>query len=298
VADSIFSGIKQSHHKTKLKAAPCEILAWEAVRNLSDKAEVSDFYIPASLEETYQRARQAANAHGVPVLIYGETGTGKENLARTIHKESARRDRDFKAINCGALPDHLLESMLFGYVKGAFTGANKAAKGIFESAAGATIFLDEIGDISPKMQVSLLRVLQESEILPVGGNTPIKVDVRIVAATHRDLYAQCVQGAFRWDLYYRLAVIELELPPLRMWKIAEKQVLLGRIAAREAQKLLSKRQDPGAPLPRQHPRIGKSHPPPPRISPRSDHPRPPPQIDHPAPPKPEPQNARHRESPL
>jgi len=149
------------------------------------------------------------------ILINGETGTGKGLVARAIHRNSARAENDFVSINCGAIPENLLESELFGHVKGAFTGATANKVGKFEQAHGGTIFLDEIGDMSPDLQVKLLRVLEEGEFEPVGGNRTVHVDVRVIAATHRDLEARVSQGRFREDLYYRLYVIPLALPSLR-----------------------------------------------------------------------------------
>ncbi|RPJ56218.1 MAG: PAS domain-containing protein [Acidobacteria bacterium] len=149
------------------------------------------------------------------VLIQGETGTGKEVLARSIHQLSARRERPFVAVNCAALPDTLLESELFGYKAGAFTGAIKDKPGRFALAQGGTIFLDEIGDVSPCLQVRLLRVLQERSFEPLGGTKSIRADVRVIAASNRDLWSLVQSGSFRHDLYYRVNVICLDLPPLR-----------------------------------------------------------------------------------
>jgi two-component system NtrC family response regulator len=149
------------------------------------------------------------------VLIHGETGTGKELLAKAVHFNSARRDKPFVTINCGAIPRDLLESELFGHVKGSFTGAVTHRKGKVESADGGTLFLDEIGEMQLELQVKLLRLIQQGEIEKVGAPSASTVDVRVIAATHRDLRAMIEDGAFREDLYYRLSVIPLELPPLR-----------------------------------------------------------------------------------
>ena len=149
------------------------------------------------------------------VIIYGETGTGKDLVARAIHEFSQRKERAFVTINCGAIPETLLESELFGHKKGAFTGAIMNRPGKFEAADGGTIFLDEIGDMSPELQVKLLRVLETQSFEPVGGAKTVTVNVRIVAATHRDLVKAIEAGTFREDLYFRLHVIPIRLPPLR-----------------------------------------------------------------------------------
>jgi two-component system response regulator HydG len=149
------------------------------------------------------------------ILIYGESGTGKELIAREIHSKSCRSDGQFVSINCGALPETLLESELFGHVRGSFTGAVRDKEGLLAVAKGGTFFLDEVGETSPAIQVKLLRVLQEREIIPVGGVKPVKVDVRLIAATNCDLEKNVEAGKFRADLFYRLNVIPVHIPPLR-----------------------------------------------------------------------------------
>jgi DNA-binding NtrC family response regulator len=151
----------------------------------------------------------------VPVLIGGESGTGKEIASRAIHRASQRNARPFLGINCGAIPEHLLESELFGHLRGAFTGADRERKGLIREAAGGTLLLDEIGEMPSKMQSGLLRVLQERMVRPVGGTQEEAVDCRFIFATHRDLKKLVEQGKFREDLYYRIVVVELVLPPLR-----------------------------------------------------------------------------------
>ena len=164
----------------------------------------------ATLEMALRVAPSAAS-----VLLLGDSGSGKELLAQAIHRASPRASKPFVAVNCGAIPEALLESELFGHVKGAFTGAAGAKPGLFEEADGGTIFLDEIADTSPTFQAKLLRVLQEGEIKRVGGTQPIKIDVRVISATNKDLTDLVKAKAFRQDLYYRLAVLPVHLPPLR-----------------------------------------------------------------------------------
>ena len=179
----------------------------------------------AAIREVNALLRQVA-AHDSTVLILGESGTGKEVAARAIHDLSPRRNRPFVAVNCGAIPSELLESELFGHEKGSFTGALAARKGRFEIAEGGTLFLDEIGDMSPSMQVKLLRVLQERVFERVGNHVPIRCNVRIIAATHRNLEESIGRGMFREDLFHRLNVFPIDMPPLR--KRAEDLPLLVR----------------------------------------------------------------------
>jgi len=168
----------------------------------------------APMKDVYQLLEQAARLE-ITVLLYGETGTGKELAARAVHYHSARKEHRFVPVNCGALPSELVESELFGHAKGAFTGAAGAKPGLFEEADGGTLFLDEIGELPLAVQVKLNRALQEREIRRVGDNRPTSVDVRVIAATHRDLKAEVAAGRFREDLYYRLNVFPVVLPPLR-----------------------------------------------------------------------------------
>jgi two-component system response regulator PilR (NtrC family) len=166
------------------------------------------------MQAVYQMIETVAQVQST-VLITGESGTGKEMVARAIHNLSPRADKPFMPINCGAFTETLLESELFGYVRGAFTGATANRKGLFEAADKGTIFLDEIGEMSPTMQVKLLRVLQERKVRPVGAHEEVAADTRVIAATNRDLSAMVKQGSFREDLFYRVSVIPIELPPLR-----------------------------------------------------------------------------------
>ncbi|HEY9404104.1 MAG TPA: sigma-54 dependent transcriptional regulator [Pyrinomonadaceae bacterium] len=166
------------------------------------------------MQAVYQMVETVAAVQST-VLITGESGTGKELVARAVHNLSPRSDKPFVSINCGAFTETLLESELFGYVRGAFTGATANRKGLFEAADRGTIFLDEIGEMSPAMQVKLLRVLQERKVRPVGGHEELSVDARVIAATNRDLPAMVKAGTFREDLFYRVSVIPIELPPLR-----------------------------------------------------------------------------------
>ena len=167
-----------------------------------------------ALQSVFRLVEKVAGTN-TNILIEGESGTGKELIARAIHHNSPRADRPFVAINCGALPETLLESELFGHTKGAFSGAVASQPGLLRAAEGGTVFLDEVGEVSPAMQVRLLRALQEHEVIPVGASAPVRFDARIICATNRDLEKEVVEGRFRDDLFYRLNVIGVHLPPLR-----------------------------------------------------------------------------------
>lgn len=189
----------------------------EASEDNTDELEEENSMVVGShqaIQEMLHTIRKVSNSR-VPVLIQGETGTGKSLFARRIHHMSSRSDKPFLTIDCAALSANLLESELFGHVRGAFTGAVTGKRGLLEEAQGGTVFLDEIGELSPVTQVKLLHAIQELEIKPVGGNSQIKIDVRFVSATSRSLKTEVKTGGFRKDLYYRLAVIPLYLPPLR-----------------------------------------------------------------------------------
>ena len=169
------------------------------------------------IEKIHQLVRKVANT-STNVLISGESGTGKEVVARSIHLNGSRSDRPFVAVNCGAIPETLIESELFGHVRGAFTGAVSDHTGLFKQADQGTIFLDEVGDLPLHLQVKLLRVLQEKSFTPLGGSKPLKVDVRVISATNKDLRKELEEGRFREDLFYRLNVVQMVMPPLRARK--------------------------------------------------------------------------------
>jgi len=180
-----------------------------------ESPEFSDIiHRSAVMKRVIAKARRIA-PRSIPVVIEGETGTGKELLARAIHRSSTRRKKPFIAVNCGAIPNELVESELFGHEKGAFTGADRLRKGYFEAAHTGSLFLDEISEVPLSVQVKLLRILQEGEVVHVGATKPIKINVRIIAATNRELTTEISNGHFRSDLFYRLAVGVLRLPPLR-----------------------------------------------------------------------------------
>ncbi|HEY0440794.1 MAG TPA: sigma-54 dependent transcriptional regulator [Xanthobacteraceae bacterium] len=188
------------------------------------------------------RAAEKAAGSNIPVLIEGESGVGKELIARAVHGSGERRARPFVAVNCGAIPDNLVESILFGHEKGAFTGATERHTGKFVEASGGTLFLDEVGELPPAAQVKLLRAIQEGEVEPVGARKPVKVDVRIISATNRNLIEDVRQGRFREDLFYRLHVFPLTVPPLRTRPEDIPELLrhfLVRFAAEEGKRIRS-----------------------------------------------------------
>jgi len=175
----------------------------------------SDIITKSSVMQAVLRTAEKAAASNIPVLVSGESGVGKELIARAIHGSSERRAKPFVAVNCGAMPENLIESILFGHEKGSFTGATERHVGKFVEASGGTLFLDEVGELPPAAQVKLLRAIQEGEVEPVGARKPVRVDVRLVSATNRDLIADVKLGRFREDLFYRLHVFPITVPPLR-----------------------------------------------------------------------------------
>jgi DNA-binding NtrC family response regulator len=204
--------------------------------------DIGDVITRSSAMRPVLKAAEKAAASTIPVLVEGESGVGKELIARAVHGSSARRTKPFVAVNCGALPETLVESILFGHEKGAFTGATEKHSGKFAEADGGSLFLDEVGELPASAQVKLLRALQDGEVEPVGGRKSVKVDVRILSATNRDLIADVRAGRFREDLFYRLHVFPVSVPPLRMRRddIAElARHFLTRIAAEEGKRIRS-----------------------------------------------------------
>lgn len=208
--DEILLVLKKAEERERLKAEN-RLLREEVAREYSFANIISR---NGRMKEIFALIRKVGDVR-TPVLLLGESGTGKELVARAIHHNGARRDGPFVAVNCGAIPENLLESELFGHVRGAFTDAAADRRGLFEEADGGTLFLDEIGEMPLSLQVKLLRVLQEGELRRLGGTKPIKVDVRVVSATARQLEAEVAAGRFREDLYFRLNVVSITLPPLR-----------------------------------------------------------------------------------
>ena len=210
VVDEIKLAIRRSLEKVTLSRQNFALKRDAASRNSLDNI----IGVSTAMEKLKETIRTVAST-GSTILIQGESGTGKELVARAVHACSPRAAEGFVSINCGAFPETLLESELFGYIKGAFTGANQNKRGLFEVADGGTIFLDEISEMTLAMQVKLLRVLQERTVRPVGSTEEIAIDVRVIAATNRDLDKQVAENVFREDLYYRLSVIPIQVPPLR-----------------------------------------------------------------------------------
>ena len=209
----VYGFIPKPYDQQALLAEVRKALALEQSLHSAPEHESPIVTASPKMQSLLDAARVVA-ANDASVLVSGETGTGKELLAQTMHDWSPRRDAPFVPVNCGAIPENLLESELFGHVKGSFTGAVRDHLGLFQSAQGGTIFLDEIGDMPLLLQVKLLRVLQEREVRPVGAARPVKVDVRVISASHRELEAEIAAGRFREDLYYRLNVVTLKLPAL------------------------------------------------------------------------------------
>ncbi|ABB31203.1 two component, sigma54 specific, transcriptional regulator, Fis family [Geobacter metallireducens RCH3] len=208
--DEILLVLKKAEERERLKTENCRLRA-EVAREYSFGAIVSR---NPRMREIFELIRKVCDVK-TSVLVLGESGTGKELVARAIHHNGSRRDAPFVAVNCGAIPEHLLESELFGHVRGAFTDAASDRTGLFEEAHGGTLFLDEIGEMPPSLQVKLLRVLQEGEVRRVGAERLSKVDVRVISATSRDLEREVAEGHFREDLFFRLNVVSITLPPLR-----------------------------------------------------------------------------------
>lgn len=212
-SDEVRLAIKKAQERDHLKRENIRLKT--QLQRIEDQQRFGNLVAKSrSMQSVFAMASKAAQ-YNTTVLITGESGTGKELIARAIHFEGPKKERSMVPVNCGSIPENLLESELFGYVKGAFTGADASKKGLFEEAHGGTIFLDEIGELPLPLQVKLLRVLQENEIRPVGASNARKIDVRVIAATSRNLEEMVENQSFREDLYYRLNVLPIVMPPLR-----------------------------------------------------------------------------------
>ena len=229
--DEVLLVLRKAEERERLRAQN------RLMRRELDRSREGDSLIAAgpAMREVMRTVQKVATSRAT-VLITGESGTGKERVARAIHQLSPRAERQFVALNCGAVPEQLIESELFGHAKGAFTGAQSSRRGLFEEADGGTLLLDEVGDLPPALQVSLLRALQEGEIRRVGESRGVKVDVRVLASTHVDLKRAVAEGRFREDLFYRLNVVGIHLPPLRERR-EELQALAESFLSRHAQRL-------------------------------------------------------------
>jgi two-component system response regulator AtoC len=211
--DEVYLALKKAEERESLRRENLRLR--EKIQQISaDQRFGTMVGTSRAMQDVFAIGRKAAQ-YDTTVLITGESGTGKELVARGIHHASPRAGGPLVPVNCGGIPENLLESELFGYVRGAFTGADRNKKGLFQEAHGGTLFLDEIGELPKNLQVKLLRVLQESEVRPVGGSRDEKIDIRVIAATSRDLAEEAAGGRFREDLFYRLNVLEIKLPPLR-----------------------------------------------------------------------------------
>jgi two-component system response regulator AtoC len=212
-SDEILLTLKKAEERESLKRENRRLK--ERIRKIQENYSFGNMVAKSKVMQSVFKLTEKAAQYNTTVLIYGDSGTGKELIARGIHFKGDRSKKPLVPVNCGGIPENLLESELFGHVKGAFTGASRNNKGLFQEADGGTIFLDEIGELPLSLQVKLLRVLQEHEIRPVGDSKTMKIDVRVIAATAKNLEDEVGKGAFREDLFYRLNVLPIRLPPLR-----------------------------------------------------------------------------------
>lgn len=227
-SDEVLMTLKKAEERERLRRENIRLKA--QIAELKGQSFGRLVSVSSEMKSVVEMARNVSR-YETTVLITGESGTGKELVARGIHDESDRREKSFTAINCGSIPEHLLESELFGYVKGAFTGADSPQRGLLEEADGSTLFLDEVGELPLDLQVKLLRVLQEREIRPLGSKTEKNIDIRVVAATSVDLDESIKKGTFREDLFYRLNVVPIRIPPLRE-RVEDIPVLANHFLAR------------------------------------------------------------------